>query len=88
MKENMKCLTSNRIILHTGGTLRAAVCPRPEFDSRHQMVEVFSKGWMSQSYKTMLLAPSFDPLRSIVVEFIINELDEPYTVTWLEMTRR
>ncbi|XP_063975987.1 uncharacterized protein LOC135161918 [Diachasmimorpha longicaudata] len=87
MKNNTKCLTKNRVILHTGGTLNVAVCPRPESDSRHQVVGVFSKGWTTQNYATMLIAPSFDPMRSIAVEFIVNEPDI-HTVTWLEMTRR
>ncbi|CAD6214644.1 GSCOCG00004158001-RA-CDS [Cotesia congregata] len=81
-----KCLTSNRIIVHTGGNVNVSVCPKPESDSRHKVVKVFSKGW-SVEHKTMMLAPRFDPMRTIAVEFIMNEADS-YTVTWLELTKK
>ncbi|XP_008558829.1 uncharacterized protein LOC103579250 [Microplitis demolitor] len=81
-----KCLTSNRIIVHTGGNVNVSVCPKPESDSRHNVVQVFSKGW-SVEHKTMMLAPRFDPTRTIAVEFIMNEADS-YSVTWLELTKR
>ncbi|XP_043269462.1 uncharacterized protein [Venturia canescens] len=81
-----KCSTSNRIVIHTGGVLHAAVCPRSSADSGEHVVEVFSQGWAASS-KMMVVAPGEDPARTIAVEFIINE-PESYTVTWLEMTRR
>ncbi|XP_044012328.1 uncharacterized protein LOC122855201 isoform X2 [Aphidius gifuensis] len=86
MNNNTKCLTSNRIVLHTGGIINVSVCPKPVVDSRHQIVEVFSEGW-SASHRSMIVAPGYDPERTIAVEFIINEPDV-YTVTWLEMTKR
>lgn len=86
MKNSTKCLTSNRIVLYTGGTINVSVCPKPAVDSRHQIVEVFSEGW-SASIKSMIIAPGHDPGRTVAVEFIINEPDV-YTVTWLEMIKR
>lgn len=86
MTNNTKCLTSNRIVVHTGGTINVSVCPKPSGDSRRHVVQVFSEGW-SASHKAMILAPGFDPARTIAVEFIMNEADS-YTVSWLELIRR
>ncbi|KAK0171076.1 hypothetical protein PV328_008838 [Microctonus aethiopoides] len=86
MKNNSNCLTTNRIVIHTGGKVNVSVCPKPSIDFKHHTVEVFSEGW-SANYKSMVLAPGFDPTRTIAVEFIMNEMDT-YTVTWLELTRR
>ncbi|XP_034934803.1 uncharacterized protein [Chelonus insularis] len=86
INNNTKCLTSNRIIVHAGGMINVSVCPKPLVDSRHQFVEVFSQGW-SANRKKMILAPGFDPARTIAVEFIMNEADT-YTVSWLELTKR
>ena len=81
-----KCSTSNRIIVHTGGTIHVAVCPKPDSNSRRHIVEIFSEGWSTTS-KLMIRPPGDDPSRTVAVEFIINE-PETYTVTWLELTRR
>ena len=83
-----RCETQNRIVVHTAGTLHAAVCPRPPDDARHSVVEVFSDGWtVGDGAAAMFVAAASDAARSIAVEFIIRE-DEEYPVTWLELTRR
>ncbi|XP_046475908.1 uncharacterized protein [Neodiprion pinetum] len=80
------CATRNRVVVHTGGEIHVAVCPKPPPDFRHHVVEVFSDGWAVGS-NAMILAPGSDPARSIAVEFIGDEIDS-YTVTWLELSRR
>ncbi|KAG7198767.1 hypothetical protein KM043_001754 [Ampulex compressa] len=88
MSNRTKCATKNRIVLHTGGALHVSVCPKPPADSRHHVVEVFSDGWAVGS-NAMILAPAQDPIRTVAVEFLIEEPDsDSYTVTWLELTRR
>ncbi|XP_048507374.1 uncharacterized protein LOC105683642 isoform X2 [Athalia rosae] len=80
------CDTSNRIVVHTGGVMHVAVCPKPPVDFRHHVVEVFSDGWAVGS-NAMILAPGQDPARTIAIEFIGKEADS-YSVTWLELSRR
>ncbi|KAL2729828.1 uncharacterized protein V1477_015639 [Vespula maculifrons] len=86
MTNRSKCATKNRIVLHSGGNIRALVCPKPIEDSRQQIVEIFSDGW-SVGSADFIPVPSLDPVRTITVEFLISE-PEPYGVTWLELTRR
>ncbi|KAK2587829.1 hypothetical protein KPH14_003929 [Odynerus spinipes] len=86
MSNRTKCATKNRIVLHTGGTIHASVCPQPVDDSRTQVAEIFSDGW-STSYANLIPIPGRDPVRTIAVEFLISE-SESYSVTWLELTRR
>ncbi|KAF7401247.1 hypothetical protein HZH68_007067 [Vespula germanica] len=86
MTNRSKCATKNRIVLHSGGNIRALVCPKPIEDSRQQIVEIFSDGW-SVGSADFVPIPSLDPVRTITVEFLISE-PEPYGVTWLELTRR
>ncbi|KAL2712623.1 hypothetical protein V1478_018146, partial [Vespula squamosa] len=86
MTNRSKCATKNRIVLHSGGNIRALVCPRPIEDSRQQIVEIFSDGW-SVGSADFIPVPGLDPVRTITVEFLISE-PEPYGVTWLELTRR
>ncbi|XP_024945485.1 uncharacterized protein LOC107272534 isoform X2 [Cephus cinctus] len=80
------CSTTNRVVIHTGGVIHASVCPKPPTDSRDHVVEVFSNGWAVSS-DHVILAPAYDPIRTIVVEFINNEPDM-HAVTWLELSRR
>ncbi|KAI4504001.1 hypothetical protein M0802_000472 [Mischocyttarus mexicanus] len=86
MTNHSKCLTKNRIVFHSGGKLRASVCPQPVDDSRQQVVEIFSDGW-SVGRSNFIPVPGRDPVRTIAVEFLITE-PELYGVTWLELTRR
>lgn len=86
MTNRVKCATKNRIVLHSGGKVRASVCPKPMEDSREQVVEIFSDGWSVGSADFIPL-PGRDPVRTIAVEFLITD-PEPYGVTWLELTRR
>ncbi|KAM0732709.1 hypothetical protein ACS0PU_000870 [Formica fusca] len=86
MSNNTKCATKNRIVVHTGGAIHVSVCPKPPADSRHHVVEIFSDGWAVSS-NAMILAPGQDPIRTIAVEFIVEE-PASYTITWLELTRR
>ncbi|KAL6443013.1 hypothetical protein ACFW04_002778 [Cataglyphis niger] len=86
MSNSTKCATKNRIVVHTGGAIHVSVCPKPPADSRHHVVEIFSDGWAVSS-NAMILAPGQDPIRTIAVEFIVEE-PATYTITWLELTRR
>lgn len=86
MANGTNCATNNRIVVHTGGALHVAVCPKPPTDLHHHVVEVFSDGWAVGS-NAMILAPGKDPARTIAVEFIAKEADS-YPVTWLELSRR
>ncbi|XP_023290102.1 uncharacterized protein LOC105700757 [Orussus abietinus] len=81
-----ECSTSNRVVVHTGGRIHVAVCPKPPADLRHHIVEVFSDGWALGSDATVL-APGDDPARTVAVELIAKEPDS-YSITWLELTRR
>jgi hypothetical protein len=85
-----KCETKNRIVVHTAGKLQAAVCPQSSSEWHQDVVEVFSDGWTVSGNAMMVAAPQ-DAVRSIAVEYIINEditSGAEYSVTWLELTRR
>uniref|UniRef100_A0ABD2X352 CUB domain-containing protein n=1 Tax=Trichogramma kaykai TaxID=54128 RepID=A0ABD2X352_9HYME len=84
-----KCETKNRIVVHTAGRLRAAVCPRPSESIRGNVVEVFSEGWNiphgSNPFQLPLVVQ--EAPKSIAIEYVMHEEDY-YSVTWLELTRR
>ncbi|XP_011496881.1 PREDICTED: uncharacterized protein LOC105361406 [Ceratosolen solmsi marchali] len=85
-----KCDTKNRIVVHIAGKLHAAVCPRYSSGWHQSVVEVFSDGW-TVSDNAMIVAAPRDAVRSIAIEYIINEDitdGDEYSITWLELTRR
>ncbi|XP_039292120.1 uncharacterized protein LOC111044919 [Nilaparvata lugens] len=84
-----RCSTRNRVIIHSGNGVHVLICPMPDEDERHHLVEVFSEGWVIGGTDRVFPVWSKEgsESRSIMVEFIPRETGT-YSVTWLELMRR
>ncbi|KAL0272396.1 UNVERIFIED_CONTAM: hypothetical protein PYX00_005379 [Menopon gallinae] len=92
-----KCETKNRILIYSGRSVYAVVCPQPSGADKHRSAEVFSEGWVinesEHTPESVLMVMDAEKrnrilrARNVIVEYLGKETGS-YRVQWLELSRR
>lgn len=92
-----KCETKNRILIYSGRSVYAVVCPQPSGADKHRSAEVFSEGWVineaEHTPESLLMVMDAEKknrilrARNVIVEYLGKEKGS-YKVNWLELSRR